>query len=504
MSVSSNILTVLEPTIVLEEVQLPNAAEDVNGGASQTPSKRAGDLVPMVIINGYTLNDTDMLQFELELSEEVPKLYIKFEDSRNLFTIDNYPRDGGIINVRISSKNPEIYKSIRMDFDIVQIYGNTTQPEAGTPEFTVFGICSVPGLYAEDCKSYGEGTSLDHLEAIATDLKLGLATNVMGTNDSMIRICPYVNRFSFLKDLVDSSYIGEESFQTFHIDQYYYINYVDINHQINIKADFEETFYTFLQDNSVDIKNTKLYEMSCKLLLTNNSNFHGTSNHITAFTLENRAFDVVETFGYKRDLQYYDHNEEEKLKEFTLEALSSKNMLPIESPLRNRMGGEGEERYKLEKKHKYVGRQFYSDDAASRNTHLNFNYTVVQNLHNNAELEKLQLVVELGGPNMSLYRYQKLPVIIYEQDMTRKLANQEKEEKAEKVGLNEGHFDGAKNEKRDGDFATAKINNFLSGTYLIGKITYKFSRDTGMIQNLTLLRREWPVPMKQLPDSPST
>jgi len=105
---------------------------------------------------------------------------------------------------------------------------------------------------------------------------------------------------------------------------------------------------------------------------------------------------------------------------------------------------------------------------------------------------------------MSLYRYQKLPVIIYEQDMTRKLANQEKEEKAEKVGLNEGHFDGAKNEKRDGDFATAKINNFLSGTYLIGKITYKFSRDTGMIQNLTLLRREWPVQMKQLPDSPST
>ena len=502
MSVSSNILTVLEPTIVLDEVQLPNMAEDEGRGPNQIPSKRAGDLVPMVIINGYTLSDTDLLQFELSLTEEMPKLYIKFSDSRNMFTIDNYPRDGGIINVRLASKNPEIYKSIRLDFDIIRVYGNPTQPEAGTPTFTMFGQCSIPGLFAEDCKSFGEGTSLDHLEAIATDLKLGLATNVTGTNDSMIRLCPYGSRLDFIKDTVNSSYIGENSFQDFHIDQYYYLNFIDINHQINVKADFEDTFFTFLQDLSVDVKDTDLYNMSGKLLLTNNTNLQGTSNHIVSYTLENKAFNVVEVFGYKRDVQYYDHGEEEKLKQFTLESLTSEDLKPIESPLRGRYGGEGDIRVELERKHKYTGRQFYSDDATSRNTHLNFNYSVLHNFHNRAELEKLQLVVDLGGSNMALYRYQKIPVIIYEHDITRKMATSEKDIKLEKTGMNEGHFDGAKPDDRENEArATAKINNFLSGTYLIGKITYIYNLDEGMKQRLHLYRREWPVPLKQLPDA---
>lgn len=501
MAVSSNILTVLEPTIVLDEVQLPNMAEDEGNGPKQLASKRAGDLVPLVIVNGYTLNDTDLLQFELSLTDRIPTLYLKFEDSRNLFTIDNYPRDGGIINVRIASKNPEIYKSIRLDFDISKVYGNPAQPEAGTPEFTIFGICSIPGIFSEDCKSFGEGTSLDHLEAMATDLKLGLATNVTGTNDSMIRMCPYMRRISFLEDVVDSSYISDEAFQDFHIDQYYYINFVDVNHQINVKADFEDTFYTFLQDLTVDVKDADLYKTSGKLLLTNNVNMQGTSNHIVSFTLENNTYDIVENYGYKRVLQYYDHNEDEKLKEFTLEALSSKDLKPVESPLRGRYGGEGDIRVELEKKHKYTGRQYYSDDASSRNTHLNFNYSVVHNLHNRAELEKMNLVVDLAGSNMALYRFQKIPVVIYEQDTTRKMATTEKEEKAEKVGMKEGHFDAAKPDQRDAEYGTAKINNFLSGTYLIGKITYIFSRDSGMTQRLHLLRREWPVPLKQLPDA---
>jgi len=39
----------------------------------------------------------------------------------------------------------------------------------------------------------------------------------------------------------------------------------------------------------------------------------------------------------------------------------------------------------------------------------------------------------------------------------------------------------------------------LSGNYLIGKIVYRYSKETGMKQKLHLLRREWPVPLNQLP-----
>lgn len=504
MSVSSNILTILEPKLVLDEVKIKNMAEDEGAGPKQIPSKRVGDLMPMVNINGYPLNDEDLLNFELELTGDVPRLYVVFQDTRNLFLIDSYPRDGALINVRIASKNPTTYKSVRMDFDIVDIYANPTSGDMETPTYRVSGVCSVPGLYSEDCKSFAEGTSLDHLEAIATDLKIGLATNITSPKDSMKRIIPFSNRLDFIRDTVESSYVGEESFQTYHIDQFYYLNFVDVNAQFNIKADFEDAFVTFLQDTSVDIKNSGTEEMLGKLLLTNNLNIKGTSNHIESYTLLNNSARIVQRYGYSRDVQYYDEGDQEKkLREFKLEALTSKDMKPIESPLKGRYGSAGEARYKLEKKHKYVGRQFYSDDVKSKNSHLNFNYGAVQNIMNLEELEKMQLVVELGTNDNAFYRFQKVPVVIYEHSSPKKSILEEKEARLKEVGMTEGHFDGAKQDQPANEGSTesnvAKINDLLSGNYLVGKIIYKYTKETGMRQTLHLLRREWPVSLNQLP-----
>jgi hypothetical protein len=505
MSISSNILTILEPTLLLDEVQIANMAEDVDAGPKQIPSKRVGDLMPMVIINGYSINDEDLITFELELIDNLPKLYFVFQDTRNIFSIDNYPRDGGLVNVRIASKNPTTYKSIRMDFDIVDIYSDPVNTDLETTTYRISGVCSIPGLFSEDCKSFGEGTSLDHLEKIATDLKIGLATNITAPKDSMKRILPFSNRIDFIKDTVDSSYVGEDSFQTFHIDQYYYLNYIDVNYQFNVKADFENAFITFLQDVSVDIKNSGTDEMLGKLLLTNNLNLKGMSNHIETYTLLNNAARITQRHGYSRDVQYYDESDQEqKLRQFKIESLTSKDIKPIESPLKGRYGSDGELRYKLEKKHKYLGRQFYSDNSQSSNNHLNYNYCVVQNIINMEELEKLQLVVELGTNDMSFYRFQKVPVIIYEHEAHRKSIIAEKEEKLKKVGMEEGHFDDAKEDQPTSDANinaanVPKINEMLSGNYLIGKIVYRYSKETGMKQKLHLLRREWPVPLNQLP-----
>lgn len=504
MAVSSNILTVIEPKIVLDEVQVKNMAEDEGAGPKQVPSKRIGDLMPMVNVNGYSINDEDLINFELELTDDLPKIYVVFQDTRNLFLVDNYPRDGALVNVRIASKNPTTYKSIRMDFDIIDIYADPVFGDMETPIYRISGICSIPGLFSEDCKSFGEGTSLDHLEAIATDLKIGLATNITSPKDSMKRILPYSNRIDFIRDTVDASYIGEESFQTYHIDQFYYLNYVDVNAQFNIKADFEDAFVTFLQDVSVDIKNSDTDKMLSKLLLTNNLNLKGTSNHIESYTVLNTAARVVQRQGYGRGVQYYDEGDQEKkLREFNLETLTTKDIKPIESPLKGRYGSAGEAVYKLERKHKFLGRQFYSDNVKSKNNHLNYNYSVVQNIINMAELEKMQLVIELGTNDNAFYRFQKVPVIIYEHSAQKKSILDEKQARLKEVGMEEGHFDGAKPEETpvEGKEAssTAKINDLLSGNYLIGKIMYKYTKETGMKQRLHLLRREWPVSLNQLP-----
>jgi hypothetical protein len=506
MSVSSNILTVIEPRLVLDEVQIKNFSEDEGAGPSQIPSKRVGDLRPMVTINGYSITNADLLNFELELTGDLPRLYVVFQDSLNLFTIDNYPKDGALINVRIASKNATTYKSIRMDFDILDVYSDPVFGDMSIPIYRINGICSIPGLFSEDCKSFGEGTSLDHLEAMATDLKIGLATNITAPKDLMKRILPYSSRIDFIKDTVDSSYIGEESFQTFHIDQYYYLNFVDVNAQFNIKADFEDAYTTFLQDVSTDIKNSGVDEMLGKLMLTNNLNLKGMSNHIETYTLLNNAAKIVARQGYSRSVQYYDEGDQEKkLREFKIESMTSKDMKPIESPLKGRYGSSGKAVYELERKHKFLGRQFYSDDAKSKNNHLNYNYGIVQNIINMAELEKLQLVVELGTNDNAFYRFQKVPVIIYEHSAQKKGMVDLKEERLKEVGMPEGHFDGAKQEPAlnsiEGGESTGipKINELLSGNYLVGSIIYRYTKEEGMKQRLHLLRREWPVSLNQLP-----
>ena len=151
MSVSSNILTVIEPRLVLDEVQIKNFSEDEGVGPSQIPSKRVGDLRPMVTINGYSITNADLLNFELELTGDLPRLYVVFQDSINLFTMDNYPRDGALINVRIASKNATTYKSIRMDFDILDVYSDPVFGDMSAPIYRINGICSIPGFLTCCC-----------------------------------------------------------------------------------------------------------------------------------------------------------------------------------------------------------------------------------------------------------------------------------------------------------------------------------------------------------------
>ena len=272
------------------------------------------------------------------------------------------------------------------------------------------------------------------------------------------------------------------------------------------KADFEDAFTTFLQDVSVDIKKSNTDDMLGKLLLTNNLNLKGMSNHIQSYTVLNNSAKIVQRQGYFKDVQYHDEGDQEKkLREFKLQTLVTKDIKDIESPLRGRYGSVGKARYELEKKHKYLGRQFYSDDLKSKNSHLNYNYGAVQNIINIAELEKMQLVVELGTNDNAFYRFQKVPVIIYEHNASQQSLVKLKEERLKEVGMEDGHFDGGKPEEEEANNQNPsaknvpKINDLLSGNYLIGKIIYKYTKETGIRQTLHLLRREWPVSLNQLP-----
>jgi len=344
------------------------------------------------------------------------------------------------------------------------------------------------------------------LEEVARDLELGLATNIDDTDDSQIRIQPFTTTFDFIKDTVNSSYISEDSFQRFYIDQYYYLNYIDINRVFNspntplgeVQSSMVSMTDTlaergaFTEDNEDDV--------NVPLSLTNFRQAKGFSHFIHEYHLVNNSSEISFVNGYSRDVTIYDDNSDagDRKQEFTIESLTSDDLLDYEEPLKGR---RNEDRYETHKKHKYLGRQDAGEDGLG-NVHPNSNFTKIHRTQNIAETQKLKLKVTLLSFNPSIYKYQKIPVLLYEYNKERADAMLKYNKFLEDQGFTDKLMDieSAKNGDSEDARPTQVLDRFLSGYYVIENINYKYNIDFGNIkQEVTLIRREWPGGLTNYP-----
>ena len=487
MALGNHILTITEPTIKLDEFEFDSFNEEK--GDTKTSKSYGFDGIPYVMINGYIFKSEDIKSLEVRVEGIIPTIELTIVDTESQFSVDTFPRDGDVINLRIAARQEEYYKDLRIDFDIDRVDSpkqGAAQQGLGGAKYSFTGKMKVPGLYAEECKSYGAGTSLDHLESIANDLELGLATNIDSADDAMNLLVAYEPLVETIQDLVKHSYVGEESFQTAAIDQYYYINYVDMNALLNSENDFDEDSILNLIENFneevEDEDNTNL--IKAKMMLTNHHQYQSTNFYILKHAINNKAGSKVKKNGYKRTLQFFEDDSDEGLVSFDIEPITSSQMKDIDEPLKGR---RDEERYKKEVKYKYMGRKDSDPDTA--NTHLNYTFSEIHNRQNLEELDKLSLTVELPAFNPSLHRFQKIPVAIFNSS-----ARQTGASKQLKKNQAEGGFDTLGQVEEDTELSdNTTMDSFLSGHYVIGSIIYRYSAKTQKIsQEMTLLRREWP------------
>ena len=500
MELNNNILSVIEPTIRPTEITLEGGGE---GDGGEKTTKAFGTNTPRILINGYLFTEKDVTLFKLNvgINRKYPTVNVSVRDSRGFFDLDQYPRDGDVITVYINSKNTDTFKSIHMDFNITSISSPTRGLPNATREYSFSGTCKVPGLFSEDCVLYEENTSLGHLEQIATNLELGLATNIDTTDDSQIRIRPYETTLEYIKNVVNSSYVNENSFQTFYIDQYYNINFVELNRIFNSEnvsiESMQDNFSSFAKSFSEEGDSEDTDNMESKLFLTNNVQFEKTSNKISQFALKNNSSKISLLNGYRRVLQMWDDLEEtnpfewekERLVEFDVESFTSDNMRDVEEPLKGR---RGETEYDNHTKYKWIGRM--QDTNIGGNVHLNHKYSILNNWQNLQELDKMKLIVELDSFNPSLYMCQKIPVMMFIYDEKKSNLISSKEEELSKKGVDiEDKAFPAELEEEPLE-APIRQDDFTTGHYIIGGIEYIYSEgDQAITQRLTLLRREWPT-----------
>jgi hypothetical protein len=212
--------------------------------------------------------------------------------------------------------------------------------------------------------------------------------------------------------------------------------------------------------------------------------------YIAKYALKNNTGSNVKKNGYKRILQFFENESEEGLVNFDVEPLSSTSIKEISEPLKGR---RDEERYKQEIKYKYVGRR--DSDPATMNTHLNYNFAEIHNKQNLQELDKLYLEVELSTWNPAIYRYQKIPVVIFNTTHNQIGIDSSIKSKKDKLGFETKPMADMDDELSD----KTSADEFLSGFYVVGSIRYTYKQSDGFIkQQMTLLRREWPSRLNNL------
>lgn len=484
-SIERNILTVLKPTIVLDELSILDLESGTDNSSNQTikekPSKFT-NVIPLIRINQYDVTADRLELFELNCTGFYPTCRFSFYDRDGLFTARNFPKDGDIIQAYMrSAGNETTFKPIRIDFtieDIKPILGGGSTDSASL--LLVEGRMNIPNLFTEKVE-YQNGNSWDSLLNIAEGLQLGFASNIDNTDDFQVWTNPYDTSMKFIQDIVANSYLNDDSFLTAYIDAYYNLTFVEVNRLFGQEDDIERSLIH--SQNAADTigADTEEEEIIFPNMLSNLIQLQGTSRYISNYQQINKSGLVSKDNGYKRYTQFWDLDNREFISEFVDPIVNNTpGMIPATKG--RIINGEVEGPRNEQVKYKYMGTQ-------GDNVHPNYMYSAILNYQNLVEITKFGMIVDLDVFNPAIWRYSRIYCQILEySDMTKRILTAPDKEEVPNNAQNRTETED--NVGNDSSSQTGIINEYLTGFYVITGIDYILTKPGGIRQRLHLYRRE--------------
>lgn len=486
-AVERNILTVIEPTIELDELEVIDVESGTensqNTSMKEKPTKFTS-MIPIIRVNGYDVQGDRLEMFELECTGFYPTCRFSFFDRDGMFTARYYPKDGDIIQLYIRSQGDETtFKPIRIDFtveDIKPLGGGGSTDTAS--QIMIEGRMHVPNLFTEKVQ-FQDNTSWNSLLSIAEELQLGYASNVEDTTDQQIWTNPYDTAEKFIQDITSNSYLSDDSFFTSYIDPYYYLTFVDANKLFGQEPDLETS--QMFNQNAMDTMGSgdeaeSDYEFPN--MLSNMVQMQGTARYISKYQQVNKSGQISKNNGYKRYTQYWDLESKEFINEF-VDPITNDTPGMVPATKGRTINGEVEGPRKDQVKFKYLGTQ-------GDNVHANYYYASILNFQNLAEMDKFGMVLELDAINPAILRFSRIycQILEYAQNVKSTLTAPENDEDVPN--------DSQRREESPDNVASDKtsqngiINEYLTGFYVITGIEYILTKPGGLRQRLHLRRRE--------------
>jgi hypothetical protein len=350
---------------------------------------------PVVFYGEYQIDYNDIIYFSIYYMEGLPCISITFNDSLNLMRDKGFPLDDMKIKIFLNPRSLQL-KEILLQFKI-------THFKAGN-NCRIDGVIDVNLLHISEYKSYPNMTSFYTLRQICKDAGLGFNTNISDTNDVMTRINPGNKVNYFIMEITESSYLSDNSFMYTFIDYYYNLNYIDVAKELERNADND---YGVTDNTLGSVLNLDEKESVTKLIFSNDESFRETNMYFSTYDIINNSTEISLETGYTSVINYYDESSKEILT-FNIDSITSKG----DKTIILKGLPQDNEFYKLNKTIYYTGRM--DED----NTHKNYPYALIHNEKNLFELGKIGLRLNMGIPNYSVYKFQKIKVFISNQTHT--------------------------------------------------------------------------------------
>lgn len=448
---------ILKPTISVKQIEITPYRNDTNQTTDEYWIERYGLKIselgkePLVWYNGVYIPTYLVESFYLSSNEFIPTIQIYFKDETSEMINTGFAQDNTVISIYIDSRTKDKNQSpslrpIRMDFKITDF--NYIESDN---LFFVQGIADIDDLYVQSIKSYPQKTSFETFKELSKDLKLGLRSNVTSTNDKMTWLNMSLENHQFIKDITKRAYKDDSSFFTSFIDFYYSLNFLNVEQCLKESLDIKGILTA--SDEGINEQESQILE---ELYIVSSKYYSNRYNNLyESYEVMNQSTKISIDNGYKTIIHYYDKtgNWDQKagtFLRFNLETNTDGKGIVMKSfPNDTKDNGFYKKNIK----------RVYLQPLDIDNTHKNFNYSLVLNEYNNEELDKLKIKITMRNPNFNFYKFQKIKVYV--------------------MNVSAGQ--------------TEIVNERLSGGWLIKEINFYFDNESGLKQELEMIKRELSV-----------
>jgi len=462
-------ITVIDrPTIRLKEINFDLVKEGNKSTKIEEFSKDIGR-TPYVEIGKLTVQSDQMILLQLFNDQFLPRIYIQFRDTSGQLIDPLFPIDDTILKVFIQADS-DILMPVRMDFKITDI--NPIKSKSGDNSDIIFGltgILNVDYLYSTYFVSYKD-TSFNLIKTLSKEAGLGFASNINDTDDSMVWINPAKHYLEFIQNVIKHSYKSQESFMFAYVDFYYNLNYIDIETALSEDIDDQkgissDNYYFDTESEEESIE---------ELILSNHPDKMSSNVYIDKYDLLNRSTAINLEIGYLYYMSYFD-TDGNTLYKLILDNISTPGKDNNSIVMK---GGIGE----ISEMQKYSADGEYIGKIDTDNVHKYFLYSLKHNENNLKFLQKVKLKITINKANFNLYRFQKIKVNFYKTSQI----DEDDVTVQKTIPVSEKDV----NEKAGVISEEDKLNQRLSGDWLITSINYTFNKRGGMEQEVTLVKRE--------------